>query len=399
MGTAMAEPARARRRRPGLISLGVGLAAAGAGAAIGLAAERVAVGRAVRPPEDDTPGYGTVRGEARTVRTDDGVELHVEVDHPPDPAVRSRRGAELPTVVLAHGFALSMDSWHYQRLALRDRHRLLLWDQRGHGRSSAGATGTTSIARLGLDLAAVVDEAAPTGPLVLVGHSMGGMTIMSAVRQRPDLLDRVTGVGLVATSAGDLAGLDLGLSGLGSLVLRVAPAATRLLARSPKLVASGRRLGSDLESVLVRRYSFASPVPASLVRFAAQMIASTRVDVLSEFLPALNLHDEREALRLLADREALVLVGDGDLLTPPAHSEEIVRWLPEAEHVVVREAGHLVPLEHPAVVSQHVVGLVERSLTANKGRGGIRRRVPRTVTPLLRRPRRPDRSDDPGGAA
>lgn len=391
---------RSRRRRPGLISLGVGLAAAGAGAAIGLAAERVAVGRTVRPPEDDgVPGYGTVRGEAHVVSTDDGVDLHVELDHPDEPAARGRRGAEPPTVVLAHGFALSMDSWHYQRLALRGRYRLLLWDQRGHGRSAVGGAGTTSISRLGLDLAAVVDAVAPTGPLVLVGHSMGGMTVMSAVRQRPDLLDRVSGVALVATSAGDLAGLDLGLSGFGPLVLRMAPAATKLLARSPKLVASGRRLGSDLESVLVRRYSFASPVPASLVRFAAQMIASTRVDVLSEFLPALNLHDEREALRLLADREALVLVGDNDMLTPPAHSEEIVRWLPEAEHVVVRDAGHLVPLEHPAVVSQHLAGLVERSLTANSGRAGMRRRVQRTVTPLLRRPRRPDRTDDPGGAA
>lgn len=385
-----------RRRRPGLLSLGVGLAAAGAGAAIGLAAERVAVGRVVRPPEEeDGPGYGTVRGEVLAVTTDDGVTLHVE-EHPAVDAPPARRGLgkapEQPTVVLSHGFALSMDSWHYQRLALAGRYRLLLWDQRGHGRSAAGAPGTTSISRLGADLAAVIDAHAPTGPLVLVGHSMGGMTVMSAVRQRPDLLDRVTGVGLVATSAGELAGLDLGLSGFGPLVLRLAPAATKLLSRSPKLVASGRRLGSDLESVLVRRYSFASPVPATLVRFAAQMIASTRVDVLSEFLPALNLHDEREALRLLAGREALVLVGDGDLLTPPAHSEEIVRRLPEAEHVVVKDAGHLVPLEHPAVVSQHLAALVERSLTAN-GRAG-RRRVPRTVTPLLRRPRR-----DPGGAA
>ena len=68
-----------------------------------------------------------------------------------------------------------------------------------------------------------------------------------------------------------------------------------------------RRLGSDLEQLLVRRYSFASPVPASLVRFAADMIAATRIDVVADFLPTFDLHDAREALAALADNEVLVL--------------------------------------------------------------------------------------------
>lgn len=378
-------------RRRGLLSLGIGLAAAGAGAALGLAAERAAVGRGLRPA-DGEPGYGTVRGDVVLVSTDDGVALHVEVD-PPDPLPGP--GEQPLTVLLAHGFALSMDCWHHQRLALRGGVRLVLWDQRGHGRSAAGAAGSTSIGRLGADLATVVDAVAPTGPLLLVGHSMGGMTVMSAVRQRPDLLDRVIGVGLLSTSAGDLTGLDLGLPGIGPLVLGLAPMATRLLARSPRLVASGRRLGSDLESVLVRRYSFASQVSPQLVRFAAQMIASTRVEVLSDFLPALNQHDEREALRLLAGLPALVMVGDSDLLTPPAHSAQIMRWLPAAEHVVLAEAGHLMLLEYPDLVSRYLAALVQRSLAANTRPAVGPGRVRRTIT----RWRRPLPDADPTGAA
>ncbi len=133
---------------------------------------------------------------------------------------------------------------------------------------------------------------------------------------------------------------------------RVAPGAMSVLARSGDLVSRTRKLGSDLEQLLVRRYSFASPVPPSLVRFAAEMIASTRLEVVADFLPTFDLHDAREALAALVDTEVLVLGGAEDLMTPPAHSQELALLLPQAEHVVVQDAGHLVMLEHPEVVDQ-----------------------------------------------
>lgn len=394
------------RERPGLVVMGVGLAAAAVGAAIGLAAERVAVGRAVRPElagedegaPDGAAGQvqlGSLRGTPVAVVTDDEVALHVEVDEI-DAGQPAPDGA--PTVVFSHGVALSLDSWHFQRAALRGRYRLVLWDQRGHGRSARGPEGSATITRIGADLAAVIEAVAPAGPLVLFGHSMGGMTVMSLAKQRPELFEgRAIGVGLISTSAGDLARGDLGMPGLGSLVMRMAPAVARGAARTPRVVAAGRRLGSDLEGLFVRRYAFASPVPATLVRFAAQMIASTRIEVLAAFLPALNAHDEREALARLAGVEVLVMVGDGDLLTPPAHSEEIVRRLPGAEHVVVADGGHLLMLEHPDVVTEHLVELIVRSLTANEGRRQARpgSKVRRIVTPL----RRLRRTGEGSGAA
>ncbi len=198
--------------RIGLLSLGVGLAAAGVGAAIGLAAERAAVGRPLLPRrESDGPveDYGGLHHGARVVRASDGTALHVEVDEvddfrPPGRPSDVRADDRPPlTVVFSHGYALSMDSWHYQRKSLRGVHRLVFWDQRGHGRSGTGPVGSATIDQIGRDLEAVVDAVAPTGPLVLVGHSMGGMTVMSFAEKRPDLFaDRVLGVGLVSTSAG-----------------------------------------------------------------------------------------------------------------------------------------------------------------------------------------------------
>ncbi|NLT56209.1 MAG: alpha/beta hydrolase [Actinomycetales bacterium] len=408
------------RARVGLISLGVGLAAAGLGAAVGLAAERAAMGRPVLPRRGRarSEDYGSVRGEQHTVAADDGTELYVEVDEadpratlrsdPPSDAQpdtqsdgatpRTEPAAPPITVVLCHGYSLTMDAWHYQRKALRGRYRVVLWDQRGHGRSASGEPASATIDQAGRDLARVLDAVAPDGPLILVGHSMGGMAIMSLAHEQPELFaDRVLGVALVSTSAGGLGSMDLGIAVLGRFVPRLVPGTAALLARKPGLVDRGRRLGSDLETVLVRRYSFASPVPEELVRFCAEMIAATRFKVISDFLPAFGGHDKREALAALDGIEVLVLVGDGDLITPVAHSEEIVRMLPGAEHVIVASAGHLVMLEHPGVVNAHLDDLVRRAVRAaghrgrRPGRGDGKDRVSRprsVVTPLRRRGRR-----------
>jgi pimeloyl-ACP methyl ester carboxylesterase len=394
--------------RVSLVSLGVGLAAAGVGAALGLAAERVTVGKPLRPPVDDhgrqvdDEGYGTVHSAPIRVEADDGTLLHVEVDEvdPPEPAGRrramGRRGRREPplTLVFSHGYALSLDSWHYQRKALRGRYRMVFWDQRGHGRSATGPDGSATIDQIGKDLRRVLAAVAPEGPLVLIGHSMGGMTVMSLAHQDPGFFDdRVLGVALISTSAGGLGQVNYGLPRLGPIVNRLAPTAIKALTWTPALVERGRRIGSDLEALLVRRYSYASPVPAALVRFTADMIASTRLEVISGFLPTFSTHDKLDALATLRGQEVLVMVGDGDLLTPVAHSEEIVRRIPGAEHVVVRNSGHLLMLEHPEVVTMYLTDLVERSLRHRDTTLAERGRLPlvrRTVTPVRRRGRRRD---------
>ena len=150
---------------------------------------------------------------------------------------------------------------------------------------------------------------------MLLGHSMGGMTVMSLAGLRPEMFaERVYGAGLISTSAGGEGGVDLGFAGLSRLAVRAAPAAARLLAKQGTLVARGRRLGSDLESLMVRKYSFASPVPWQLVSFAAEMIARTRVEVISDFLPTFGKHDKRQALAAMQNHDVLVLVGDLSLI-------------------------------------------------------------------------------------
>jgi pimeloyl-ACP methyl ester carboxylesterase len=352
-------------KRAAIVAGAAGVVAAGA--AVGLAAERYAVGRSFRnrpDPEADEP-FGELRGTVVPVTAGDGVRLHVEVD---GPVPADRRTAPSVTVIFSHGLALNLDSWHYQRRDLADLAdsggRLVFWDQRGHGRSARGDEAHATIDQLGDDLRAVLEATAPTGPVVLVGHSMGGMTIMALADQHPELFgDRVIAVALIATSPGRLAEVTFGVpAAAGRVLRRVAPRALTALNKRPTLVARGRDLGADLEFVLTKRYSFATDVPPSLVRFTSRMHDATPLDVLAELFPAFDAHDKLEALDVLQRVETLILVGEQDLMTPADHSRDMVARVPGADLVVLPEAGHLVMLEHHDVVTDRLRDLVERAL-------------------------------------
>ncbi|MFC8453972.1 alpha/beta fold hydrolase [Kitasatospora sp. NPDC057223] len=417
--------------RAGLIGISVGVVAAGAAAGVAVERLTVgrAMRRRAREALDATAPYGSVRGRPRTVAAPDGTELYVELDGPgwPGPAqpypeddgrgprrawFARRRGESGPTgagdgqgvdraglpgvlagsgvlaragsrrsfgspttsgaapltVVFCHGYCLNQDAWHFQRVALRDSLRLVLWDQRSHGRSERSrshlAGEPTSIDGLGGDLKAVLDAVVPEGPIVLVGHSMGGMTVMALAEQHPELFrDRVAGVALIGTLAGDWDSVSLGLPAVGAkLFRRVAPGVVKLLGRQVGLVEATRRFGADFAAVLYRRFSFGGKdVDPGVVRFAEQLLDATPIDVVAEFYPAFSAHDKLAALAALRGVPTLVLAGTKDLLTPPGHSEAIARALPDAELVLVENAGHLVMLECPDLVDRHLAGLLQRA--------------------------------------
>jgi len=336
---------------------GVAGVVAAVGAAAGLSAERYVMGRAlgVDDPCANEP-LGGLRGTPYAVEVTDGVQLHAEVDGDNEPGL---------TVVFAHGFALNQDCWHFQRRDLRGLARLVFYDQRSHGRSGRAPGDETSIQRLGHDLGEVIDALVPPGPVVLVGHSMGGMTVMSLAEQRPDLFgDRVVGVGLVATSAMLVTGQEVGLvARMTSNVHRFGPAALAAAARQADLVESVRRSGSDLGYVLTKRFSFSrSDVSPALVEFTSSMVAATPVSVIADFMPHFGKLDTRRALTSLSLVESLVIGAVDDQMTPSRHSRDIAEAVPRATYVEIPDAGHMVMLEHPELVTAHLRSLIARSV-------------------------------------
>jgi pimeloyl-ACP methyl ester carboxylesterase len=367
------------RRATGIAGVAIGVVAAGAAA--GVAIERLTVGRGMRQKArlalDSAGPYGALRGTPGKAYGDDGTELYYEVDDvEPEggPAPRRRRlfGRKAPapvTVVFSHGYCLNQDSWHFQRAALRGVVRTVHWDQRSHGRSGRGVSQVqdgvpVTIDQLGRDLKAVIDDAVPEGPIVLVGHSMGGMTVMALADQYPELIrDRVVAVALVGTSSGGLGQVNFGLPVAGvNAVRRVLPGVLKALGQQAALVEKGRRATADLFAGIIKRYSFSSrDVDPAIARFAERMIEGTPIDVVAEYYPAFNDHDKAEALAHFTDVPVLVLAGVGDLVTPSEHSEAIADLLPDAELVLVPDAGHLVMLEHPEVVTDRLADLLTRA--------------------------------------
>ena len=341
------------RRRVGITAASLAGAAALVGA--GVAAERRLVGRA-RGAADPYAGtrFGDRHTAPITVTANDGVRLHVEVD--------GDESSDL-TVVFVHGFTLSMECWHFQRRDLAREARLVFYDQRSHGASGRSPRENSTIDQLGEDLYDVLQAVAPTGPVVLVGHSMGGMTVLALADSHPELFgSRIVGVALVGTSAGAFAETIFGIPGFVGRALRpVAPGAIRAANRRAHMLEQGRRAGSDVAFMLTRRLSYGTNPPPSLVAFMEHMISGTSVEVMTEFFDTFLGHDKLEALNVLDGVATVIVCGDRDMLTPVKNSHVMADALPEAELLVVPGAGHMVMLERPAVVTGACRRLFERA--------------------------------------
>jgi len=288
------------------------------------------------------------------VTTPDGVDLAVREVGPADARL---------TVVFAHGFCLRMGAFYFQRLRLAEQWgrqvRMVFYDQRGHGQSAEASPDSYTVTQLGRDLDTVLAVMAPRGPVVLVGHSMGGMTVLSHARQFPQRYPtRVVGAAIIASAAEGVS-----RSPLGEILKNPALEAARIAVRyAPKTVHRTRGAAKSVIAPILRAASYGDEkISPSVVAFSEKMMHDTPITTLVEFLHALEVHDESPALPTLAKVPTLIACGDRDLLTSMEHSQSLAAALPKSELVIVGGAGHLVQLEQPEVIDDALVRLVERA--------------------------------------
>ncbi|MFZ5846475.1 MAG: alpha/beta fold hydrolase [Actinomycetota bacterium] len=303
-----------------------------------------------------------VRPSTTTLRTHDGLTLHVHVEGPRDAPL---------TVVLAHCWTSDHDSWRYQVSDLRHRYgdavRVLTYDHRGHGASQETPQHAATIENLGRDLADLIDTHAPEGDLVLGGHSIGGMTLMALAEHRPELFaERVRGVLFVATSGGSMDTVTLGLPRVGDRVREQIPA---MLARRSRMVSRRRRRRAPMiEAMIARRFLFGDDLRLRDHALTVEGIINTPASSMCGFFEDIMRHDRVAGLSALAGVPVHVMVGAKDRLTPPEHAELLAEKVPGARLTVAPGAGHMLPLERDALVSDALGELVEAALSARDPR-------------------------------
>lgn len=299
---------------------------------------------------------GTVLRRTAAVPTSDGAVLHATIDGPDDAPV---------TLVLAHGWTLAQAAWDDVAALLAPRVaagelRLIRYDQPGHGRST-WADGEISIDRLGTDLGELIEALAPSGPLVLGGHSMGGMTVMALAAARPELFgDRVRGVALVSTAAGDLDPEPQ--TAAEKLQRKLTPGALTAALAAARVVERLRRLlppTHPRHQKMVRDLLYGADATDSMVLAGAEIMHASTVRAFTAFLPALGEHDKRSELAALSGVPVEILVGSSDKLTPKRHSHEMAEALPHAALHVVDRTGHMLPSERPRLVTEAIERLLD----------------------------------------
>ncbi|WP_049570385.1 alpha/beta fold hydrolase [Nocardiopsis sp. SBT366] len=275
------------------------------------------------------------------VRSADGTRLHVEVRGP----------ADGPTVVFSHCWSTSLASWGPVVRDLDPDLRVVLYDQRGHGRSQTPLTRAGyGPEKLADDLCAVLEATVPSGrKAVVAGHSMGGMTVMAS-GPRATFKEKVGAVLLTNTGCTELADrataipLPGALGRLGSRAFLTAP-----LPLGPANAGSA----SVLRFLVMGKRS--SPAAKRLCARLVHGCASVPRSEWGRVITQLHLDDSVREIAV----PTIVVGGEEDKLTPPWHARHVGGLVQNPVEVrIIPGLGHMGPLEAPDTLADLLGKLV-----------------------------------------
>ncbi|HEY0053147.1 MAG TPA: alpha/beta hydrolase [Caulobacteraceae bacterium] len=297
------------------------------------------------------------RSGGHRVTSDTGSALHVESFGP--------EGA--PAVVLTHGWGLDSTVWRYARHDLAERFRVVVWDLPGLGRSKA-APGRIDLESFARDLRTVI-ASATVGPVVLVGHSIGGMTLQTLVRDHPEVIGReVAGLVLLNTTYTN----PLKTVIFSRLALALRPV-LEVLCRlgvwlQPLVWISAWQSWLSGSQHLAARFGFGKYVTRSQLNHTALLMTRNPPAVQAKGNLAMFRWDATGALAGVTV-PVLVLGGDKDILTRLEASRTIAGETPQARLQVVEGVNHMGFLERADVYDAAIAAFADQ-VFAGRGGGG-----------------------------
>lgn len=278
---------------------------------------------------------GPLSGKYTTVTMSDGAEIGAVVDGPVDG----------PTVVLSHGVLANTRFWTLVAPQLASNGcRVVAYDQRGHGGSTLGDSRFT-VDRLGKDLAEVLTSLG-SGPVTLVGHSMGAISVLAYLARHKAERHLVTGAVLV------------------SPLTRTRPLASQLakIAMAGGNPSNASRDGMRLGAL----WTFGRKPPASLVDLAIDITSACPDSTAVAAIEGLASFDLRPELKTI-DVPVRVLCGTHDRVTPPKYTREVGSAVSDVSVTWIKHEGHQLPLTS----SDEVVAAI--LLLSVEGSGGKER--------------------------
>lgn len=242
------------------------------------------------------------------------------------------------TVLLAHGYGFSNVEWNIIVPMLNQLNfKTIVFDQRGHGKSSIGKDGISSKS-MASDYKHLIEHFELEN-CILVGHSMGGFLTMKFLLDYPEMQHKnVKGCVLMATFAGDVNKnnfqnrLQIPLMKLGLL---------------QKLIRN-KTIGKLFAKSLVGN----SPDP-ELLRAIPELFLEQDHAKLVPILEAFANESYYAELHKISV-PCVVVIGDKDATTPPFHTDDLVKEIPNSTRMDLVGKGHCLNAEAPAEIVRAV---------------------------------------------
>lgn len=230
-----------------------------------------------------------------------------------------------PLIVFANSLGTDFRIWRDVVVRLAGDFAVLLYDKRGHGLSSLGPEPAIGIADHAADLIGLLEHL-KLGPATICGLSIGGMIAQTVWRDRPDL---VTSLVLCDTAH---------------------KIATREFwdARIEAVRTGG--VESVADAVMPRWFA---PDFLGTVECEGYRTMLARQPAAGYIASCIAIRDADLAeIAVRVDVPAIVVVGEHDGATPPALCAEFARLIPGARFEVIKNAGHIVPVEQPEMLTE-----------------------------------------------
>jgi len=303
----------------------------------------------------DTDPSKPLRANGSVVPGASGAQLYVEQQGNPD----------APVIVLTHGWAMDSTIWYYAKRDLARSFRVISWDLPGMGRSTPVTPSAIGLTEFAQDLRSVIALAGDR-KVVLVGHSIGGMTIQTLARDDADFFDRhVAGTVLVNTTYTNPLKTMI-LSPLAQAIRwpLLEPLMRLAILLQPLVWLSAWQSYLSGSSHIANRIGFGKYVTRSQLEHTSLLSTRNAPGNIHRGNLAMFRWDATGAMAKVTP-PLLLLSGAVDIVTKPEAGEEIARTTPRSVNTTIEGVNHMGFLEASPTYNQAIAAFAAEAHRAS----------------------------------